>query len=153
MNVNRAAFQNMQCQLSGKTHSVFPLGPPCGVVMLSFPGKPNQLMHLYRGSSPSDLKLSQLTSHMGQVKRTTFKQHSHLPYMGRPHSNTHQILCSDGLSRAAGPHNHTCQSVFHVLETVRQSQDSHNLTGHCDVEPSLEKNIFTLLKTKPSLIF
>lgn len=58
--------------------------------------------------------------------------------MKRPHSNTHQVLCCDRLSRAAGPHHHARQSVFHVLQAVCQSQDGHDLAGHCDVEPSLE---------------
>lgn len=57
-----------------------------------------------------------------------------------PHSKTHQILCSDRLPTAAGPHHHTGQSGFHVLQTVCQGQDGHDLTGHCDVEPCLENN-------------
>lgn len=60
--------------------------------------------------------------------------------MKRPHSYTHQVLCGDGLSRAAGPHHHARQSVFHVLQAVCQSQDGHDLAGHCNIKPSLEEN-------------
>lgn len=56
----------------------------------------------------------------------------------RPHGQTHQVLCSDGLPTAAGPHHHTCQPGLHVLQTICQGQDGHDLTGHCDVEPCLE---------------
>lgn len=52
--------------------------------------------------------------------------------------NTYEVLCCDRLSRAAGPHHHARQSVLHVLEAVSQGQDGHDLTGHCNVKPSLE---------------
>lgn len=57
--------------------------------------------------------------------------------MNRPHSKTHQVLCGDRLSRAASPHHHARQSVSHVLQAVCQSQDGHDLAGHCNVEPGL----------------
>lgn len=52
-------------------------------------------------------------------------------------SRTHQVLCSDGSSWAAGAHHHASQSVLHVLQADWQSQDGHDLTGHSNVKASL----------------
>lgn len=52
--------------------------------------------------------------------------------------NTHQVLCGDGPPGAAGPHHHTRQSAFHVVQAVCQSEDGHDLTGYGDVEPRLD---------------
>lgn len=62
---------------------------------------------------------------------------SSLKFPPRPQSKTHQILRGDRLSTAAGPHHHTRQSGLHVLQTVRQGQDGHDLAGHRNVEPCL----------------
>lgn len=53
--------------------------------------------------------------------------------------NTHQVLGGDGLAGATRPHHHAGQPAPHVVQAVGQSQDSHDLAGHRNVEASLER--------------
>lgn len=50
---------------------------------------------------------------------------------------TDQVLSGDGLPAAAGGHDHLSQALAHVLQAGGQCQDSHYLTGHCDVKLGL----------------
>lgn len=51
---------------------------------------------------------------------------------------THQVLRGDGLSIAAGGHDHLGQTLPHVLQAAGEGEDGHDFTGHRDVKLSLQ---------------
>lgn len=51
---------------------------------------------------------------------------------------TDQVLRGDGLSVAAGGHDHLGQTLPHVLQAAGEGEDGHDFTGHRDVKLSLQ---------------
>lgn len=50
---------------------------------------------------------------------------------------TYQVFGTDGLPFLAGCHHHFAQSLSHVFQGTGESQDSHDFTGHRDIELGL----------------
>ena len=51
---------------------------------------------------------------------------------------THQVVRGDGVAGRTGRDHHGAQPLAHVVQTRRQGQHRHDLTGHRDVKLRLQ---------------